>query len=311
MSRFGRYLILALLGFGLGAGLAWFQQKGQTPMPAATEQAATAATEAATAPTPAPNDTMAMPGSSIGGAFTLTDQNGNTVTETSFPGKMTLVFFGYTNCPDICPATLDKMTAALNLLGADAGDKVQPLFITTDPARDNQEAMKAYVSKFHPAILGLTGTDEQVKQAADAYKVYTSDMADHPGMQNHSAFIYLMDANGKLVETFQTGATAEEMAGKIKDHLSTPSVPTAAPAAPATTESAPATTVVPQGADAPLSPVDAAPTPAPTPEALAPVTSTPEAAAPDAAAPAPDASGTSAPESSDTPPADGTTNTTP
>ncbi len=245
MTRFGRFVILALVGFALGAGLAYFQHSRDTAstsdiVAGAPEMPATP--DAATAP--APDSSMAMTaaspvaGSSIGGAFSLTDHNNMPVTDASYPGKMKLVFFGFANCPDICPATLDKLSTALNMVGMDA-DKLQPLFITTDPARDTPDALKTYLQSY-PAFVGLTGTEEQVKAAEDAYKVYSAPAADGTGNMDHSAYVYLMTEDNKLLETFGKDDTADTISEKIKTHLTagTPAADTAPVAVTPATEGA-------------------------------------------------------------------------
>src|SRR5262245_60859833 len=108
----------------------------------------------------------------IGGPFTLTDHNGRQVTEATFKGKPTLIYFGFTYCPDVCPTSLLLMQTAVEQLGKDADQKVNMLLITVDPERDTPAVLKDYVGNFGPTILGLTGTPEQITGAARAYRVY-------------------------------------------------------------------------------------------------------------------------------------------
>lgn len=160
-------------------------------------------------------------GVSIGGPFTLTDQNGITRHDSDFRGKLMLVYFGYTYCPDVCPATLNTMTAALDKLGT-AADQVQPIFITVDPARDTVKQMKLYAANFSPRLLALTGTPDQIAAAAKAYRVY---FEEHPGEAkddyavDHSAFVYLMGRDGRYLAHFGPDTTAEQMAAAIKQRL--------------------------------------------------------------------------------------------
>lgn len=232
MTRFGRFIVLALVGFALGAGLAYYQHSRDA---ATTSDIVAGAPEMPTADNSAVDPNAAMTatdpvaGSTIGGAFTLVDHNGVEVTEASYPGKLKLVFFGFANCPDICPATLDKLSTALGTLGTQA-EQIQPLFITTDAARDTPDALKSYLITY-PAFTGLTGTEEQTKAAADAYKVYVSPAAD--GNIDHSAYVYLMSADNQLLETFGKDDTADAVAEKIKTHLTagTPAADTAPVAA--------------------------------------------------------------------------------
>lgn len=160
-------------------------------------------------------------GANIGGAFSLTDHDGKPVTEKSWPGKYLLVFFGFTNCPDVCPVTLDKLTSALGQLGDDAS-KIQTLFISVDPDRDRPPVMKEYVGHFDKSIVGLTGTPEQIKAAQDAYKIYASrhdNPNGHDYTFDHSAFVYLMAPDGKMAEVIRSGDKASDIADKIKPYL--------------------------------------------------------------------------------------------
>jgi protein SCO1/2 len=157
----------------------------------------------------------------IGGPFQLTDQSGNVRSERDFRGRLMLVYFGFTYCPDICPTDLQAIGLAMDQLGTEAGD-VQPLFITLDPERDTQAHLAEYVPLFHPRLLGLTGSAEEVQNAADAYRVYYKrvdfDKADDYTV-DHSAFIYLMDRDGKYLGFFPPGASAEKIVEMIRPHL--------------------------------------------------------------------------------------------
>lgn len=116
-----------------------------------------------------------LAGAAIGGPFTLVDQDGRSVTDARFAGKYRLVYFGYTFCPDVCPTTLQKLMTGFKAFEASAADraaKVQPIFITVDPARDTPAVMKSYVAAFSPRLIGLTGDEAQVKQVAKQFAVY-------------------------------------------------------------------------------------------------------------------------------------------
>jgi protein SCO1/2 len=159
----------------------------------------------------------------IGGAFALVDQSGVTRHPEDFRGKLMLVYFGYTFCPDACPTALQDMSRAIDLLGAKE-DAVQPIFITIDPARDTVEQMKLYASNFHPRLIALTGTPEQVAEAAKAYRVYYAKGQSTGGdsdnyLMDHTAFIYLMGRDGKYLSHFPPGTTAEQMAAAIEKRL--------------------------------------------------------------------------------------------
>jgi cytochrome oxidase Cu insertion factor (SCO1/SenC/PrrC family) len=157
----------------------------------------------------------------IGGPFALTDHTGRAVTQADYKGKLLLVYFGFTYCPDICPTDLQNIGLALDRLGARA-DAVQPLFITLDPARDTAEHLKDYVPMFHPRLIGLTGSDSAIKLAADAYRVYFAKVPNARGDDytvDHSAFIYLVGADGKYLGFLPPGTAADRIATSIETAL--------------------------------------------------------------------------------------------
>jgi len=159
----------------------------------------------------------------IGGPFTLVDQDGKTVSDRDFRGKLMFVFFGYTFCPDVCPTELQNMTLALDELSPRERARVQPLFITFDPARDTPEVVKEYMTNFHPAFRGLTGSDEQVRGALKAYRVYAAKARETAGsgdyLMDHSSYIYLVDGKGEYLTHFRPGQKETEIAGTIRSHL--------------------------------------------------------------------------------------------
>lgn len=162
-------------------------------------------------------------GISIGGPFTLTDQTGKTVTDHTYDGSFRLIYFGYTFCPDACPTELQVMAQALETMGPD-GAKVQPIFVTIDPARDTQAQMAKYVPLFDKRLAGLTGTAEQIAAIAKAYKVYYSKApatgADPNAYgMNHSSFVYLMDPKGKFLTVFSSDTDADAMAAEIHRYM--------------------------------------------------------------------------------------------
>lgn len=155
----------------------------------------------------------------IGGPFTLTNQDGQRVTDRDFRGKFMLVTFGYTACPDVCPAELQTMANALDQLGGKA-EKVNPIFITIDPERDTAAQMGSYVKNFNERFVGLTGTAEEIKQAARAYRVFyarseqTSSALGY--LMDHSAFIYLMNPQGEYVTHFSYATPPEKIAAAVE-----------------------------------------------------------------------------------------------
>ena len=159
----------------------------------------------------------------IGGPFTLIDHTGRQVTDSDFKGKFMLIFFGYTYCPDICPTTLTEISDAVNMLG-DQQEDVVPVFVTVDPERDTTEHLGEYVTFFHPRLVGLTGSLEQIADVARAYKIYFRKGEipdDDPGgyLVDHSSIAYLIGRDGDFVTHFSHGTTPEDMARRIRDHL--------------------------------------------------------------------------------------------
>ena len=156
----------------------------------------------------------------IGGPFQLTDQAGHTVTEKSLQGRPTLIFFGFTHCPDVCPTSLFEISEVLRAMGGDA-DRVNAYFISVDPERDTTAAMKDYLSSFDPHLEGLTGNPEEVAKVITAYRVYARKvpLKDGDYTMDHTALIYLMDRDGKFVAPFNLKQTSEAAAADLKKYL--------------------------------------------------------------------------------------------
>lgn len=155
--------------------------------------------------------------------FNLVDHTGRPVTEADYADHWQLVFFGFTNCPDVCPTTLAYMATVLDLLGADA-EQVAPLFITVDPERDTPEVMANFISNFHPRLVGLTGSRTQVSEAAQSFKVYHEQLANAEAPDGytmaHSGYIYLMRPNGRFEAVFLEGdQPPEDLAKAIETRL--------------------------------------------------------------------------------------------
>ncbi|SLN12037.1 SCO family protein [Oceanibacterium hippocampi] len=158
----------------------------------------------------------------VGGPFTLVAQDGHTVSDTDFRGKLMLVYFGYTFCPDVCPTSLQNEAVALDILGDDADD-VAPIFITVDPNRDSQQVMAEYMDAFGPRFIGLRGTEEQVAEVAKRYRVYFRKVDPDKDPENylvdHLSFLYLMGRDGKFITAFGHATTPEEIARGIREYL--------------------------------------------------------------------------------------------
>ena len=157
----------------------------------------------------------------IGGPFKLTSDAGKTVTEKAFAGKYALVYFGYSFCPDVCPTALQHIASGLDKLGDDA-KKVVPVFVSVDPDRDTPDQLAQYVDLFHPEMVGLTGSADEIKKVAKKFRVYYAlhkdkDPDNYP--VDHSSFTYLMGPDWKLVAVFRHDATPANIADALKKIL--------------------------------------------------------------------------------------------
>jgi protein SCO1/2 len=156
----------------------------------------------------------------IGGPFQLTDQSGQVVTEKSLQGRPTLIFFGFTHCPDVCPTALFEISELLHAMGNDA-DRVNAYFVSVDPERDSKEAIKDYLSSFDPHLKGLTGDPEAIAKVLSAYRVYAKKvpLKDGDYTMDHTALTYLMDRDGKFVAPFNLDRPPEVAAAELKKYL--------------------------------------------------------------------------------------------
>ena len=155
----------------------------------------------------------------IGGPFELVDQDGKTVTDRDLKGKPTLVFFGFANCPDVCPTTLFEMSEILRALGPDA-EKTNALFVTVDPERDTPSVMKDYLSSFDPHLRGLTGDPAAVTAMTKAYRVYVKKVPQGDSYTvDHTAIVYLMGKDGRFVAPFNIKRGTAEAAADLRKYL--------------------------------------------------------------------------------------------
>jgi protein SCO1/2 len=156
----------------------------------------------------------------IGGPFSLTDQNGRAFTDQDVKGKPFLVFFGFTNCPDICPTTMFEISEVLKKLGPEA-DRTRALFITVDPERDTPAALKDYVSSFDPRIIALTGTPEEIAAVAKAYRAYYRRVPNKDGgyTMDHLALVYLMGKDGRFVSRFKLDRPIDASVAELRKYL--------------------------------------------------------------------------------------------
>ena len=157
----------------------------------------------------------------VGGPFTLTDQHGKRVGLTDFSGKIVMLYFGYTFCPDVCPTDLHAIAEMIQLLGVD-GARVQPVFVTLDPERDTPARLGPYVESFNPRFVALTGGAQEIREVATRYKVFY-EKVQPPGagyyMIDHTAFTFVIDARGNYAGFFPPGTGGERMAALVRDLL--------------------------------------------------------------------------------------------
>jgi protein SCO1/2 len=172
-------------------------------------------------PVPSAGGVQLSQGVSLGGPFSLTDHTGRAVTDRDFAGRWMLVYFGFTYCPDMCPTELGTMAAAVDAMGQ-AGEAVVPVLITVDPERDRPEQLADYVGRFHPRLVGLTGTPEQVAEAARRYRVYyaksrRSETTEY--LVDHSGFVYLVGPDGRVRTLFRPETHPEAIAAAVSAQL--------------------------------------------------------------------------------------------
>jgi protein SCO1/2 len=158
----------------------------------------------------------------IGGPFHLIDHHGQPRSDVDFKGKIMLVYFGYSFCPDVCPAGLYHISQALHEMGAKAKE-IQPLFITVDPERDTVQNLALYMENFHPQFLGLTGTPEAINKAVKAYRVYAQkakpDGTSTDYLIDHSSIVYVMDRQGRFLTSFNHQTEPAQIKAILKSYL--------------------------------------------------------------------------------------------
>ena len=158
--------------------------------------------------------------STVGGPFRLTDHNGKPVTDQDIKGHPSLVFFGFTHCPDVCPTALFEISEILRALGKD-GDRVRALFVTVDPGRDTPEKLKDYLSSFDPRLIAATGDEAAIKAMEKTYRVYAKKVPLDGGnyTMDHTAIVYLMGKDGRFIAPFNIKRRPEESAAELRRYL--------------------------------------------------------------------------------------------
>ncbi len=223
MQRVIRVLVVVVV-LGLGAlwGAAWFGREAGEPLGASFQRqfAQLTGREPQDA---APAGGIRLPaGLSMGGAFAMQDQDGRAVTQADFGGTLLVGYFGYSFCPDVCPTELATIANAFDLLTPAEAARATPLFVSVDPGRDTPEQLKRYVSNFHPRMVGLTGTPEQVAAMAKQFRVFYAKV-ERPEMSeylmDHSSFVYLIGADGRVRALLRPQSSAEDIAAAIRAQL--------------------------------------------------------------------------------------------
>ena len=160
-------------------------------------------------------DAAPLAGTAIGGSFTLTNQDGETVSDSDFAGQYRIMYFGYTYCPDVCPIDLQKLAkgfAEFEKTNPERAAKIQPIFVTIDPARDTPEVMKSYVNAFHPRLMGLTGSEADINAVLQKFAVYAEKVEDESTTEylvDHSRQAYLLDPDGKPLALLSVDKTPD------------------------------------------------------------------------------------------------------
>ena len=199
-------LLAALMAIALAAGLAWMRLDGAGG-PAGASRAG--------------GEVGVAAGVSIGGPYVLTAQDGSRMGSADFQGDFQLSYFGITYCPDVCPTELASLANALDRMGEKAA-RVRPVFITVDPERDDPSTMADYVRHFHPRLIGLTGTPDEIGAVLKSFRVFARKVESQTSNQyvmDHSTFVYLMGPDGQFLSMFRYGTDPEEMARAIATHV--------------------------------------------------------------------------------------------
>lgn len=201
-------MLAALAAIGLAALVVWNQLSGGSDDVARGD-----------------GEAVVAPGLSVGGEFELVNQDGETVTEDTYAGQFMLVYFGYSSCPDVCPTELSGMATAIDILAERdpaAAEKVTPVFITIDPARDTVDVLKDYAPAFHPRMVGLTGSAEDIEAIARKYRVYYAkgqQIDEEFYLMNHSGYVYLMGPDGAFVTMFHGGTDPDSIAKALQRYV--------------------------------------------------------------------------------------------
>lgn len=209
-KRILRTLVLALIGLGIGAAIAFYQISNEPAVIIKQGESKASPSEA-------------MAGVGIGGPFELNDHTGKSVTEADYDGQYKLIYFGFTYCPAICPTELQKMAQVYEALSKEEQSKIQQFFITVDPERDTVDVMREYVSLFSPELIGLRGDEQQTIDVKDRYKIYATKVQDEnmsDYTMDHSSYIYLMSPDNKLLSVYRIEDNADYILSDMRKFIS-------------------------------------------------------------------------------------------
>ncbi len=216
-----RWVIIIIAGLAIGMGIGYIQAQFEIKAGIASTAENAEGGEATSATITKAAKSTPNGSSDIGGPFSLTNHKGEAVTEQDYADQYKIVFFGFTYCPAVCPTELQKVASILDQLG-DKAQAIAPIFITVDPDRDDAKTMKDYIEQFHEDLIGLTGTQEQIDAVTKQYRIYASkvenDMMDGY-MMDHSAYLYFMTPDDKMISLYPSQDTAEAIAKDIAQHL--------------------------------------------------------------------------------------------
>ncbi|MFC3126679.1 SCO family protein [Pseudoroseomonas globiformis] len=215
-------VLLLILGLGSLWGAAWFGRQPGEPLGGAFMRNIAWLT-GQQVPQPGIPGTVLPEGMTLGGPFALVDQQGRNVTQANYASTLMVAYFGFTYCPDICPTELGNIAAAMDLLNEQEAARVTPALFSVDPERDTPDQLRAYVTNFHPRMVGLTGTPEQVAETARRFRVYYAKV-QRPEMSeylvDHTSYIYLIGRGGAVRTLLRPQSAPEAIAAAIRAQLS-------------------------------------------------------------------------------------------
>lgn len=216
-NRLVRIIIFLLIGVGIGYGIIYLQDQQELKSGVITASPDDVKISRSVEEPEEEQNT------GIGGPFEMINQDGETVTQDNYADQYKLVFFGFSFCPAVCPTELQKVAVLMNQLDEETAAKITPIFVSVDPERDTPDVMKKYVEQFHPKLVGLTGSQEQVDSIKQSYRVYSSKVENEMMegyMVDHSSFLYFMSPDDNLIALYPSKDTADQIATDVKAKIS-------------------------------------------------------------------------------------------